>query len=112
MSGCQAVARVAYVFLRKSKRQPIIPSKFEILLTSTEDTTSKQPLRSRVRGSGSSIHFRFDQHPFWKRGGEASSDSIDCKKIVKIPIVDRWFVYDNERGGRGKKAWKVNMASR
>lgn len=110
MSGCQAVARVAYVFLRKSKRQPIIPSKFEILLTSTEDTTSKQPLvfeGAEVPSIFDSINIRFGNEE-----EKQVSDSIDCKKIVKIPIVDRWIVYDNERGGRGKKAWKVNMASR
>lgn len=56
MSGCQAVARVAYVFLRKSKRQPIIPSKFEILLVRT-DANNLLALVFTCRESGSSSIF-------------------------------------------------------
>lgn len=56
MSGCQAVARVAYVFLRKSKRQPIIPSKFEILLVRT-DANNLLALVFTCRESGTSSIF-------------------------------------------------------
>lgn len=73
MSGCQAVARVAYVFLRKSKRRPIIPSKFEILHGCKQLLLALCVERAEVH--------RSDQHPLWKRGGEA------CK--------NRWIVYDN-----------------